>query len=274
VYKLKFSSATTQQEVPKSLIANSKASKSVTLDTYYTQFGDYITSITPYQYSAKFNFLFYQSQKYVVNLVGNNWENTNMVPYLDVDFSNNQEVTVLPALMISDSDNQFNWIGCQDYEDSNVTFTYFSFIAYYFYQEIELPVEYSNIEFDQLNRVRDDNYFNPEKIGNILKTKSPPLFLPFSENTDLRFNFGVFNPDATPFILDDTSTVIHGSFSPVTLSMPLEGETKVLYSTISFDSENLIQLYAGTDNIPYTKDDIIVYSPKYWERIKVKMEIK
>jgi hypothetical protein len=34
---------------------------------------------------------------------------------------------------------------------------------------------------------------------------------------------------------------------------------------------NLIQIYAGQDNIPYTSDDIFVYAPNFWERLSVSL---
>jgi len=63
-------------------------------------------------------------------------------------------------------------------------------------------------------------------------------------------------------------------FTPVTVKMPLDGGTIEMYSTISFDTENLIQVYAGRDNFPYTVDDIFVYAPNYWERLNVKLEVR
>lgn len=285
VYKLKFTSASTQQGSPKSLTANIRPSKSVTSETFYTQFGDYITSITPYHYSANFSFLYSQSQKYVVNFVGNNWGGPNNPQELKIDFSDNQEVTVLPAIMSTDTamNGETYWSAGSNYNENEVTFTYFSFIPYYFYQEMELPIEYENVELEQFNKTyqipywgigQEKYYCDSVKSGHILKTKYFPLIQQIESRPDTRFNFGSRALASQPFMVGDTSTIIHGSFSPVTLTMPLEGETKVLYSTISFDIRNLIQLYAGTDNIPYSSDDIIVYAPEYWKRINVKMEIK
>jgi len=37
--------------------------------------------------------------------------------------------------------------------------------------------------------------------------------------------------------------------------------------------ENIIHVYAGADNIPYTSDDVIVFEPKFWERIYVDVDI-
>jgi len=40
---------------------------------------------------------------------------------------------------------------------------------------------------------------------------------------------------------------------------------------MTFDINNLIQIYAGADNIPYTSDDIFVYAPRFWERLSVNL---
>jgi hypothetical protein len=41
---------------------------------------------------------------------------------------------------------------------------------------------------------------------------------------------------------------------------------------MSFNITDLIQIYAGQDNIAYTFDDIFVYAPNFWERISVSLE--
>ena len=63
-------------------------------------------------------------------------------------------------------------------------------------------------------------------------------------------------------------------FNPVTVTMPEEDETIEMYSTLSFNTDNLIQVYAGRDNIPYTQDDVFTYAPNYWERLKVRLEVR
>jgi hypothetical protein len=246
-------------------------------DSVYTQFGDYIGSITPIQYTTNFNFLFAQSSNYVVNYVGNNWEGSTVDPFINIDFSGNQEVTVTPAIMKTDVDQngQTNWIACESYDDNEPTFDYFSFVARYFYQKFQLPVEYNGVVLDQLNSLYYFNNDVPERTDNEIKAWSTCLFQPLNTvGRFLRFNFGVYNPAVTPFMQNDTSVAINGSFTPITLTMPAAGETKILYSTLSFDTENLIQIYAGSDNIPYTSDDKIVYAPDYWDRMQVKMEIR
>jgi hypothetical protein len=41
-----------------------------------------------------------------------------------------------------------------------------------------------------------------------------------------------------------------------------------------FDTHNLIQIYAGEDNIPYTSDDVFIYAPNFWERIQVSVKVQ
>lgn len=59
-----------------------------------------------------------------------------------------------------------------------------------------------------------------------------------------------------------------------TVALPAGGETIEMASTLRFDTQNLIQIYAGQDNILYTSDDIFPYAPNYWESLNVKLEIK
>ena len=45
-------------------------------------------------------------------------------------------------------------------------------------------------------------------------------------------------------------------------------------ATVKFDYNNLIQIYAGPDNLPYTKDDVFVYEPNYYNRLTVDVLIQ
>ena len=40
----------------------------------------------------------------------------------------------------------------------------------------------------------------------------------------------------------------------------------------ALNSRNLIQVYAGRDNIPYTFDDVFLYRPQFYDRFEVKVE--
>ena len=63
-------------------------------------------------------------------------------------------------------------------------------------------------------------------------------------------------------------------FNTQNIIMPDDGETFTMYATLSFDTNNLIQVYAGNDNIPYTNDDVFVYAPRFWDRININLEMK
>ncbi len=62
-------------------------------------------------------------------------------------------------------------------------------------------------------------------------------------------------------------------YEPVTVVMPSDGESIEMYSIISFDTGNLNQINAAMDDIAYTNDDIFVFAPNYWERVKIRLEI-
>ena len=256
--------------------------KSTTADSVYTQFGDFIGSITPTEFEAKFNFLFVQSSKYVVSFVnGEHTDPSTGQPYLMADFSNNQQITMEPNIHNWEVDDNGNPVNptTNEYEDDEISFSFLSFTARYFYQRFELPVEYTGVDIQQLLNPNGFPEELPVRNGNDLKVWSAHLFYPLNYSGNdlycIRYNFGVFPPGADSFYLHDTSAVIiHGTFTPVTLTMPAADETTTLYSTISFDTENLLHLYAGSDNIPYTSDDIIVYAPDFWNRVKVTVEIR
>jgi hypothetical protein len=261
-------------------------------DSHYDSFGEYITSITPKIFSAKMNIMYYQD----------NWDllgmSTHIISYIDghdndpryeivlyVDFSDNREVSADPILYSTDIIDGL-------FKQKEVTFTYFIFVPYYFYQEVDLPAEYEDMTLDQFNREYEVWYHSDSvKIDNVLKVKSSPLIYPIFTETGrypMGFVFGntdstyIFNPEgktispSPDFPLGgatNASVIRSNKYFPVTVRMPQDGETFEMYSTISFNTEGLIQVYAGNDNIPYTGDDIFVYAPNYWERINVMLEL-
>jgi hypothetical protein len=56
-------------------------------------------------------------------------------------------------------------------------------------------------------------------------------------------------------------------------NQPAEGETALMNGILSINTQDLIQVYAGVDNVPFTRDDIFVYAPKFWERISSRLDI-
>jgi len=259
----------------------------------YSQFGSYITSITPGKFSAKLNIMCYQDYwdyrdkaTHMISYIDGHDNDPNYEIALFADFSNNQEVSVTPILYSTDLIDGI-------FKQKEVTFNYFNFVPYYLFQEVDLPVQYNNISLTQFNGGVNVEYSYDSGRGNILlKAQDPsflnPLFGQKSNNpcgwvfgsTDSTFLFNQegaeISPSADyPFGNNTRAPVIRSNkYDPVTVTMPPEGETIEMYSTISFDTQNLIQIYAGNDNIPYSSDDIFVYAPNYWERVNVKLEIK
>lgn len=116
-------------------------------DSLYTQFGDYITSLTP----TKFVALIW-SIGYVDTIVGRSDNNAQVLAYID------QNVTRLPlndpSRIVDFSDNitvDFNpLIGGRlkrnsQFEDQQIDFKYFYFMPKYFYQIVQLPAAYTNV---------------------------------------------------------------------------------------------------------------------------------
>lgn len=194
VYKLIFSSLGQSGNARQSSLVQSS-----TAGRTYTGFGDYIESVTPSKYVTNFNFLFCQGNKYVLNYTGNHWEDSTTSTYLKIDFSENKEVSVEPVIMKTGGPS---WIECKDYEEKQVSFNYFSFTAYYFYQTFELPEAYAEVTLDQLNPGLYYNNDAPERAANLVKAYSSCLFRPTQSNWQmLRFNFGEYHPEYTPFII-------------------------------------------------------------------------
>ena len=94
-----------------------------------------------------------------------------------------------------------------------------------------------------------------------------------SDSTYLVNQEQINHPISEEFPFGEKFFIRSNAFQPVTVKMPNSGQTIEMYSTIGFDSENLIQVYAGKDNVPYTQDDVFVYAPKYWERLYVNLEV-
>ena len=174
-------------------------------------------------------------------------------------------------------------------EDKNIDFKYFFFMPYYLYQEIVLPAEYKGVSLNTW--LQQDNAVVE---NNILKTRHSPLIRPIFPNQpptlETYFYFGntnstfVVNPNReeiptsidNPMIYPSTRALIIRSdrYVSTTYNAPEAGETLTMNGIVSFNTTNLIQVYAGADNIPYTSDDVFVYAPKFWERISSRLNIE
>jgi hypothetical protein len=252
----------------------------------YTQFGSYITSLTPYKLTARI-----WTVGYIDKVLDRTNNSANMLQYIEqnseklsfndssryVDFSNNNIVSFDPVIYGRvNNDSQF--------EDRQIDFRYFYFIPINLYQEVQLPDQYQNIHINMFPAYNT--------VGNILKINHYEMlrevFPKANVTNNLYFIFG--NSDSTfvvnkngesvgfsencPIAEPGTSLVIRSEkYSNMIFNTPPEGETVIMNGVLSFNTQNLIQVYAGADNIPFTGDDIFVYAPKFWERINSRLDI-
>ncbi len=262
-------------------------------DSMYTQFGDYITSLTPYKFTAHIWAIGYIDR--VMEWSGNS---ANQLEYIEqnlenlsfddpsrfVDFSNNNIVSFDPVIYgrLKEDDNG------RLFEDPEINFKYFYFIPFSFYQEVQLPSQYQNV---QLNMFPDPD---DTIIDNVLKVKHYRMLGKIFPNANIIHNRNIYfifgNTDST-FVVNENGeyvglsencpiaependlTIRSDKYVNMIFNSPINGGTVVMNGVLSFNTENLIQVYAGVDNVPYTIDDIVVYAPKFWERIYSRLDV-
>ncbi|MGE5420841.1 MAG: hypothetical protein ACM3UT_11685 [Chloroflexota bacterium] len=300
IYKMKFttdkialsSKSGTDDAIDKIAL---KSSKSVT-ENIYTQFGAYITSLTPTKFTANVWSLGYQDK---VSVPGTN--QMNSLEYVNqeynctaclkpedhpdryVDFSGNTVINVTPGF--GGNINKERTAFAED----QVDFIYFYFIPYYLYQEVELPNQYKDVKIDMFQPDWQDS---PVIENNVLKVKHKQMLHKLYPNAHIHdrihFIFGncnstfVVNPNGEAVPLSDNNPTLNISESNLIIrsnkyqnsiyNKPSNGETVVMNGVLSFDTNGLIQVYAGADNIAYTSDDIFVYAPNFWERLSSTLE--
>lgn len=270
---------------------NSDAGKS---DQLYTQFGEYITSITPTVFRAKFHTIRFADDYNSLNtieVIDNNLPAAD--PRRSADFTNGSSVTLTPQFY-GDIKCSYDMTSC--YFQRPTTLKYFLFRLWYFYQEVQLPQQYASLpatpgiyQFGGLSASTDPDYISGGSlINNYLITKSRSLLTmlypstPVADvyvfgNTDRTYEYYAGPDNSTPNpdnLMREVNTYVIRSnkYNSFTFDPPADGVTKIFTTTISFDYNNLIQIYAGEDNIPYTSDDVFVYAPNYWERLSVNVE--
>lgn len=270
-----------------------KAKSDYKNETYYTQFGDYITSLTPHRFLAKFGMMAFRTNYMDPNIKQHVLMFINGVlpdddPSKIADFSNDAVVSYSPELG-GLMDDHFRFVGEQ------IELIYFFFDICNFYQEVNIPVEYEGVPLQMFNYVYGNYDCRLDSImqNNVMHVEHFP-FIARLFNTDNGWpNFFVFgNCDSTfvyntegnevpanslhfPFGGSTGAQIIRSNnFLPIILNTPSENETINFIGTMSFDTHNLIQIYAGEDNIPYTIDDIFIYAPNFWERIQVSVKVQ
>jgi hypothetical protein len=278
-HRLKFTNATIDE-------GSGKTSE----DSVYTQFGPLVTTLTPYMFKSKLNILAYQdnlesagsnSSTHMISYIDGHDNDPNYQLYLDVDFSNNQEVTAEPILYGNDLRDGV-------YEQDEVTMNYFMFMPYYYYQEVELPIGYQNVFLQNLasdavtydagtnrlllkcNEIRLLDMLYPENL------RPSGIVFGGTDSTYIHNPQGLPDVSGCPFAgpICNRPFIRSHRYSPIIVTMPNGGETIEMFSTISFTPDNLIQVYAGSDGLSYTSDDVFVYAPRYWERVVARLEIR
>lgn len=281
-YKVKFTTFTD----------NTVHVKSAKSEELYSGIGTYITSLTPYHFSCKMSMLIFQ------DIYSQQDSRCHMISYVDghdnqpgyeiasyADFSGNKEVEFNPILYSTDIYDGL-------FKQKEIDFRFLTFTPIYFEHKFEIPFQYLNLySSGQLSGVFNGATIDYSSNKIIINTRKNFTYQAIHGNTDAmptNFNLVFGNTDSSyiymykgvnleedkRFPFWDQSTVIIRSnkFQTLKVVMPDEGETFTMYSTVAFNTDNLIQVYAGRDNIPYTVDDVFVYSPRFWDRMKVNLE--
>jgi hypothetical protein len=280
VYKINFTSSKITLKSGTSVIDQ----KSVPTNLY-TQFGDYITCLTPQKLTAHIWTVGY------IDTVLNVNSDSHLLQYIE---QNGEKLSVNDSSrFIVFSDNNivnFNAVMYGQFKDGlfekpQIDFNYFYFIPFNFYQKLQLPEQYKNVWLEMFNVMVPDN-----KILNLgYHEMLHKIFPNATVNDYICFIFGKTN---STYVVNANSETVAGfsencpvadpgqrmvirsnKYSLMTFNKPQDGATVVMNGTLSFDTDGLIQVYAGKDNIPYTSDDIFVYEPNFWERIYSKLDI-
>lgn len=263
----------------------------------FTRFGSFMGTITPTKVTATFMMLKFQDSD------SDAWPGTsvelidNHVPIEDpqrfADFTNNSSVELKPVMYGNISSD--GW-----FVEKDVVLKYLGIFPRTFVFEFLLPEQYNEVEI--LNDHKDyERYPESEGFGfptgfNDFTTRNGDTLTCISQFFLQHEYLGASNaPNAFVFGGTDSCYVVNannlpawekcslvtntgsknvarsGNYSTPTLAPPIPGTTKLITTTISFDSNDIIEVYTGKDNLPYTFDDIFTFPPKFWERFKVEI---
>ena len=279
---LKFRTIYTSNSDKKENSRKSSMSSDIT-QNYYTQFGDFVGSITPKKVTAKFNTIRYIDRKNtepgmqtMLEIIGVNW------PFDDerrlADFTNGNTIEVVPEI--------YGNVGTDGwFVDGNITLKYLAIIPQSFNFEYDLPNQFTGISIELANNEREGNTIKCDMHYLLYRIKTEK----FDYEHGIFFNGFIFGETDSSYMVSqnnipegDITEFINmaqphcvarsGNYISPVLTPPDDGQTKLVTTTVSFDSENIIHHYAGYDNLPYTMDDVFVLQPKFWERFNVVIE--
>lgn len=256
--------------------------------TRHTQFGDFVASITPDSFSGKFRNIRFQDEwdnnarPFIMELIDNNADLNDPQRY--ADFSSGSQVELFPRIFWANPSNKA-------VDGKTFRLTYFYWNIHWFHQVFSLPSAYDGVPLMQFGRefnytseqggwarrglrIRSDHYPLMDPMFGNPPGELPQLFV--FGNTDSSF---VFNMEYLPAGNSKDNPEGGTSNQPIIRShqyQPLDfnySEIRDLNvrAVVSFDFADLIHIYAGRDNKPYTYDDVFVYAPRFWERLKVRV---
>lgn len=244
-------------------------SQKSTQELRYTQFGDFITSITPISFIAELGpvrYFSHKSNEDFIALVGG----STGIEVLTADFCIDSTIPVIPTLCCNVYDNPDGQGGGYFKNDVTLKMLY---IRMNLKPVIELPAEYRNVNLinyqtQQNGKILTTNLFTLNQAVEELRV--------FKQSIDIYFGQSDSTYISSDLPFPDYNTGVHirsSNFNEWTLTPPLGVQTKTVVSSLGFIIDDIIHVYAGTDNIPYTGDDVIVLEPKFWERIYVDVNI-
>lgn len=253
----------------------------------YQGLGTYIGSITPDSFKGKFYTIRFQDNytedAFLMELIENN------IPYQSpkrlADFTSGNEVVLEPQIFYANPSNKA--IKSKDFK-----LLYFYWDLAWFHQVFQLPTAYDGVglmsfrdEFSYNNMerkgparnnltVRCDHYPMMDTLYGYPPGEIPRLYV--FGNTDSSF---IFNKEHNTVGYSKDNPMSSSTNAPIFRSNKYEAinfryseiDDLTIRATVTFDFNDLIQIYAGRDNIPYTFDDLFVYAPRFWERLKVKV---
>jgi hypothetical protein len=252
-------------------------------ETFY-QLGDLVQTITPTKVTAKINTIRYIDRKNtdpgmqtMVELISVNW------PFDDArrfaDFTNGNTVEVIPQ-MWGNIDND-GW-----FVEDTIRLGYLSILPDQFTFEFEYPADLpmypayglpSNALIRTGNTVTCDMHYFLYRIKNPAYDYEHGIFLKgfVFGGTDSTYITTQAQAESTNDVFDlvsmsqPHSVARSGNYDSSLLTPPPKGKSKIITTYIAFNSNNIIQHYAGYDNIPYTVDDVFVLEPKFWDRFNI-----
>lgn len=251
-------------------------------DLKYSQFGDFIMTVTPDSFIGNIKNARYFDNSTVMaygSIILFGPEVNTGYEGVTINFSNSSTIPVTPFLTGNMPVNENG--ESRGFFKEDVTFDLF-YIGLGIEMVISLPSKYTGITLDQF---KDSSAYYLQN-GLEITTNQSALNKPIDtlklfnvEQLDIYFGrtnttyITVGNNPQQGFGNPYGASIRSTKFESWTLTPPAAGQTKTILSVLGFNSDNIIQIYAGTDNIPYTKDDIIVFEPKFWERIFLYVEI-